>query len=555
MSDARVLPGKYRYLQQAGQAGLTIPAGILLAEPLDVASLHELLAPLLVSGGRFMVRSAVAAEDGDQQSLAGHFWSSPAVDAADLPATVLRAWAENSRILTMLGLSAHPAVMVQAYIEHQIGGVLFTPWGFFDRYALLDVSEAGAQAAVAGDAVTAVISLAEDGVAPLALPTTLAWLEPNLQVMAQRLRQVFAFPLDVEWAYCQQSNALVVLQVRPQTRMVGAVQALPAPLRQVGLPPGQWAYTALSESLGQLSPLSFSVLQQLYVDSIPALRHLGCKAQQVDFLLHLPDGTVLVDTMREQAFFRLSVLGGFWRGMRAGSWQQACRVFVAQWQADTPFSSAVLASLFGYWLVDTLLRLGEERNLIPPSHEYELTWNAPVCPAGSTVRQAFFGEWGKLKQQVAAQVGAGVAFCTWDEYQRGETASALARQAALAALAVYDHSSLAVSAVEGTGMRSLAARKVVTGTALVVQQPNRFRGEFPAGCILVTPFFDNHWVAQLARCAGVVVMQGGLLSHSALVARELAIPYCVVDAGLVADIQTGERITLDPLQQVIQKVT
>jgi phosphohistidine swiveling domain-containing protein len=493
-------------------------------------------------------------EDGLQQSLAGHFWSSPAVDAANLPATIAQAWAKNTAVLATLGLAVEPMVMVQTYIEHQIGGVLFAPWGFFADYALVEVGDAGVHAAVAGHSTPAVIALDSDHAAPLALPAALAYLELPLRDMARQLRQTFAFPLDVEWAYCPQRAALVVLQVRPQTRMVGAVKTLPESLKPA-LPPGKWTYGALSESLGAISPLSFSVLQQLYTDSIPTLRNMGCKAQQVDFLLHFPDGTVLVDAQREQAFFQLSTFGGFWRGLRTPALQQASRALLATWHAATPFAYSTLAQLFSHWLLDNLLTQGAERSVTPPAHAYELMWNVPLpaLPAANlTLRQAFFGEWGKLKQQLATQAVHCMAFCTWDEYQRGETAAAQARQHACARAAVYDHSSVALHQHVDSGMRLLAARKAVTGRALVVQQPGHFHGEFPLGCILIAPYFDNCWVAQLQRCAGVIVMQGGMLSHAALVARELGIPYCVVDAGLVEGIKDGEQVTLDPLTQTLR---
>ena len=66
---------------------------------------------------------------------------------------------------------------------------------------------------------------------------------------------------------------------------------------------------------------------------------------------------------------------------------------------------------------------------------------------------------------------------------------------------------------------------VVRGRAVVVRDP---RGvELPAGSILVAERTDPGWIMLFPAAAGLVVERGSLLSHSAIVARELGLPCAV----------------------------
>ncbi len=65
------------------------------------------------------------------------------------------------------------------------------------------------------------------------------------------------------------------------------------------------------------------------------------------------------------------------------------------------------------------------------------------------------------------------------------------------------------------------------------------------GEILVAPFTDPGWTPYFVNAAGIVMDQGGLLSHGSIVAREFGIP-CVVNVGPATQIiQTGRIIRVD----------
>ena len=83
----------------------------------------------------------------------------------------------------------------------------------------------------------------------------------------------------------------------------------------------------------------------------------------------------------------------------------------------------------------------------------------------------------------------------------------------------------------------------VEGTARVVTDP---RGvELAPGTVLVAERTDPGWILLFPACAGLVVERGSLLSHSAIVARELGIPAAVAVPGATAWLRDGDRVRLD----------
>lgn len=66
------------------------------------------------------------------------------------------------------------------------------------------------------------------------------------------------------------------------------------------------------------------------------------------------------------------------------------------------------------------------------------------------------------------------------------------------------------------------------------------------GQILVTERTDPGWVPLYPSCSGILIERGSLLSHSAVVARELGIPTIVgVDGGLVEKLHSGDRVKVN----------
>lgn len=87
-----------------------------------------------------------------------------------------------------------------------------------------------------------------------------------------------------------------------------------------------------------------------------------------------------------------------------------------------------------------------------------------------------------------------------------------------------------------------ASTGTVEGIVRVVVEPS---GDLQPGEILVVPVTDPTWVSLMIDSSAVVVDSGGVLSHAAIIARELSIP-CVVNTQLGTQIlRTGDRVKVD----------
>jgi pyruvate,water dikinase len=66
------------------------------------------------------------------------------------------------------------------------------------------------------------------------------------------------------------------------------------------------------------------------------------------------------------------------------------------------------------------------------------------------------------------------------------------------------------------------------------------------GEILVTERTDPGWVPLFPTCSGLLIERGSLLSHSAVVARELGLPTIVgISGGLMTRLRTGQQVHMD----------
>ena len=71
------------------------------------------------------------------------------------------------------------------------------------------------------------------------------------------------------------------------------------------------------------------------------------------------------------------------------------------------------------------------------------------------------------------------------------------------------------------------------------------------GKILVTKTTDPGWVLLMMQAAGVIVENGNILSHAAIVGRELGIPTIIDCAGVTSRLKTGQRIEMDAHSGVV----
>jgi len=93
---------------------------------------------------------------------------------------------------------------------------------------------------------------------------------------------------------------------------------------------------------------------------------------------------------------------------------------------------------------------------------------------------------------------------------------------------------------------------VVRAAVRVVRDP-RQPGEL-AGRILVAEQTDPGWTLLFPAAAGVLVQRGSILSHAALVARELGVP-CVVGIPRLLDVlRDGEVVEMDGATGIVRRV-
>ena len=71
------------------------------------------------------------------------------------------------------------------------------------------------------------------------------------------------------------------------------------------------------------------------------------------------------------------------------------------------------------------------------------------------------------------------------------------------------------------------------------------RAELQQGDILVAERTDPGWILLFPAAAGILVERGSLLSHSAIVAREMGIPAIVSIPGVTTRIESGRWIEMD----------
>jgi pyruvate,water dikinase len=93
---------------------------------------------------------------------------------------------------------------------------------------------------------------------------------------------------------------------------------------------------------------------------------------------------------------------------------------------------------------------------------------------------------------------------------------------------------------------------IVRGPILVVEDPRD--AVIPAGTIIVARRTDPGWVMVFPAAAGLLVERGSMLSHSAIVAREMGLPTIVSIPGLVGSLADGDCVEMDGATGTVTRV-
>ena len=93
----------------------------------------------------------------------------------------------------------------------------------------------------------------------------------------------------------------------------------------------------------------------------------------------------------------------------------------------------------------------------------------------------------------------------------------------------------------------------ISGRVRVVLDPTD--AKLTRGDILVAERTDPSWVMLFPFASGLLVERGSLLSHSAIVARELGIPTIVSVEGVTRWLRDGDWVEFDGATGVVTKIT
>lgn len=301
-------------------------------------------------GGHVAVRSSAIGEDGADHSFAGQGSSFLHVSGLEaVTHAVAECWASawSGRALTYRLLQDLPidgirtAVVIQAMVESEVSGVLFTvnpTSGDVDELVLsavyglgeglvsgqvdadtitlhrhdgtvistqLGEKEARVERAADGTGITTVAESPERRAAPALTPSQIA----ELQRVGLAIEHHFGAPQDVEWGFAE--DRLWILQSRPVTSVVAPRSSIaPAPGRHTRL----WDNANIVENFGEITaPLTFSFASHIYgVVYLDYCRELGVPASQLrrmrpwtDHLLGQFDGRVYYNVLNWYMVLRL----------------------------------------------------------------------------------------------------------------------------------------------------------------------------------------------------------------------------------------------------------
>ncbi|WP_375562090.1 PEP/pyruvate-binding domain-containing protein [Bernardetia sp. OM2101] len=110
-----------------------------------------------------------------------------------------------------------------------------------------------------------------------------------------------------------------------------------------------------------------------------------------------------------------------------------------------------------------------------------------------------------------------------------------------------------VKSMEGETLKGIGcSHGIVRGKVQVVNNPEEL--ESLNGNILVTTSTDPGWVVLFPSASAILVERGSVLSHSAIVSREMGIPCIVGLSGLLQFLKTGDEVEMDGSTGEVNKV-
>lgn len=89
------------------------------------------------------------------------------------------------------------------------------------------------------------------------------------------------------------------------------------------------------------------------------------------------------------------------------------------------------------------------------------------------------------------------------------------------------------------------------GKIVKVKEKNILDVDFPIGSVLLTENTDVRYLALMQKAAAIITLRGGMLSHAAIIARELGKP-CLVSCDRASKLKTGDTVEVDAMKGFVR---
>lgn len=292
---SNMLGNKTKRLQELMNAGFRVP-GFIAISTADIETDSQELAKRATASLKtslFAVRSSALAEDTAQSSMAGQFLTRLAVPRAGLVKAINEVRADACLKLKTLN---NFSLIIQEFVEADYSGVTFTRNPSGDRDLVIEY-HLGRGDVVVGGEIKPIREVFYRGQTELksGLPEI-----GKLRAKFLAIEKLFGYPQDIEW--CLRDGELFILQSRPITSLSpGSTEALDE--LENTLPAGKFyfAKTEVCDVAPRPSSATFALLQDMYSDVGPiqqAYQSLGIKYSDTKFLLLL-NGELFVDKEKE----------------------------------------------------------------------------------------------------------------------------------------------------------------------------------------------------------------------------------------------------------------
>lgn len=532
------LPIKFTNLEYAQKNGVLVPLMFLINDDALVKQEWSDVEMFLKStvSEFYIVRSAVSFEDSFDHSQAGVFQSSNRVAANAVISTLKNLYTKNKK---RLGNKNDAAVnlIVSPFIKSTCGGVSFYPWLYFNEHALVEFANTP-QAAVAGNIDGSMLLDLTDSNKHIRHAGTLSTqIILELQIVLQKLRKLFNYPIDIEWAYDGQN--LYVLQIRPITIPPQALA--PSPLSKYIK--GDYVLNEYSETFGKLSPLSFSILQTLFSNSSHYIDSLQIHGKE-KFLTRLNTGNIVSEPTRQSRYFYdKHWYSAFVRGVKSHSISTTLEIEAREYKADKDFSVSRLQYAFDrLQLAEAIaIRNKNNRSTYSTPQEYEVTQDLdsskyPTDTPSNTWKKLFLETFDPIRQTVRAD--GLLAFCTLDEFLSQDKSNCQTRYDLEISESIYS----AQDQIKNGSKVELIYGAHTEGPLLYIANPESWRGDLPKNSIILTSHIPQTWIQDLPNILGVICIKLSALSHVAITLREYNILTIKVPKEVIKSLHSQKNI-------------